>query len=895
MTRTIHRRQAQGRSDSSFESNRAAISCVAVVLLVASAPAFGQGASFEGLGFLPSASPYSQATGISDDGTVVVGESNGLAFRWDLVNGMQALGTLGPLPGGALTSTAFGVSGNGAVIVGVSSSPLGLQAFRWDAVNGMQGLGDLPGGNFFSVATSASADGSIFVGASAYKFSTRTDPGESQAFQWDPVNGMQGLGDLPGNYIAGFPRDVSGDGTVIVGVASYPSGTLTLSEAFLWDTATGLKLGLGFLPLGFASDAWAVSADGTVAVGYANGSGLLEAVRWDLASGLIEPLVPGGTGGTAFAISADGSTIVGRAFVADAPFDPSSAGSGAFIWDAVYGARNLKRVLQDDFGLDLSRWTLVRAAGVSADGKVIVGDGIRDGGFFEAWRAVLGSSDNRAPELTCPEPVVAECTQTGGADVALSAWVFDADGDALEVLWHIEYPDGSVAEVPQTATFGATPVPQEVTLTRFFPDGTSHVSLAVSDGTVVAECPAPISVMVRDTTAPIVAAIIDRIEVGTDPGKCSAVLDFDSADSPYRPIFSDICSPTITASHDAPEEFPVGTTIVTWTVSDDSGNTATFTQTVVVVDDEPPEVVPPPDLVIGHDGGSCVATGVSLGTLQATDNCGVVDVFNDAPPFFPLGDTEVTWYARDAAGNVGAAIQVVTVTNAAPIANAGPDRIVECTSPAGASVTLDGTATSDPDPGDVLTYYWSASDAQGNAIEFDDAASPTPTAAFPFGATTVTLMVTDQCGASDSADVIVAIEDHEAPAIEAIVTDPKLLEVPNHKIIPVGVRMLARDTCELPQLLNVTCVARSNEPDDTSGNGNFSGDVNGQDGYTNAVPVVMAFNSDTGYWEGVVWLRSERMGTGDGRKYSLICTAIDTFGNESTATACVLVPHDRRK
>ncbi|MDX1428055.1 MAG: HYR domain-containing protein, partial [Salegentibacter mishustinae] len=41
-------------------------------------------------------------------------------------------------------------------------------------------------------------------------------------------------------------------------------------------------------------------------------------------------------------------------------------------------------------------------------------------------------------------------------------------------------------------------------------------------------------------------------------------------------------------TNDAPTEFPVGSTTVTWTVTDDSGNTATDTQLVNITDSENP-------------------------------------------------------------------------------------------------------------------------------------------------------------------------------------------------------------------------------------------------------------------------------------------------------------------
>jgi len=53
---------------------------------------------------------------------------------------------LGDLPGSFISSRAEGVSGDGSVVVGYSDGVNGTEAFRWDSVGGMVGLGDLPGG-----------------------------------------------------------------------------------------------------------------------------------------------------------------------------------------------------------------------------------------------------------------------------------------------------------------------------------------------------------------------------------------------------------------------------------------------------------------------------------------------------------------------------------------------------------------------------------------------------------------------------------------------------------------------------------------------------------------------------------------------------------------------------
>jgi hypothetical protein len=96
--------------------------------------------------------------------------------------------------------------------------------------------------------------------------------------------------------------------------------------------------------------------------------------------------------------------------------------------------------------------------------------------------------------------------------------------------------------------------------------------------------------------------------------------------------------------------------------------------------------------------------------------------------------------------------------NRPPTADAGPDQTVECTSPTTTAVQLDGTGSSDPD-GDPLTYSWSAA-----GVVFDDATSATPTGAFPFGTTVVTLTVFDGIE-EDSDTVSITVEDTTPPVI----------------------------------------------------------------------------------------------------------------------------------
>ncbi len=94
---------------------------------------------------------------------------------------------------------------------------------------------------------------------------------------------FQGLGDLPGGLFRSEANAISADGTVVVGFGSSASG----GRAVLWTLADGI-ISLGDLPGGNSSSvANGVSADGTVVVGASSSTSGTEAFRWTLAEGMI--------------------------------------------------------------------------------------------------------------------------------------------------------------------------------------------------------------------------------------------------------------------------------------------------------------------------------------------------------------------------------------------------------------------------------------------------------------------------------------------------------------------------------------------------------------------------------------------------------------------------------
>jgi len=115
----------------------------------------------------------------------------------------------------------------------------------------------------------------------------------------------------------------------------------------------------------------------------------------------------------------------------------------------------------------------------------------------------------------------------------------------------------------------------------------------------------------------------------------------------------------ISVTSDSPDTFPLGETVITWTATDSSGNSATATQTVTVVDTTAPELTVPENVVV--DSFS-LENLVEIGDADALDLVDVSPIItNDAPEIFPLGDTTVTWNVADNFGNSNSFQQIVSV------------------------------------------------------------------------------------------------------------------------------------------------------------------------------------------------------------------------------------------
>ena len=109
--------------------------------------------------------------------------------------------------------------------------------------------------------------------------------------------------------------------------------------------------------------------------------------------------------------------------------------------------------------------------------------------------------------------------------------------------------------------------------------------------------------------------------------------------------------------NNAPSVFPLGDTIVTWTVTDDSSNTATDTQVVTVQDTTRPSITAPSTFSVLVNAPKSTLTGTTSDIVDSNPT-----LTNNAPSVFPPGTTKVTWTSTDASGNTAQAITMVTAT-----------------------------------------------------------------------------------------------------------------------------------------------------------------------------------------------------------------------------------------
>lgn len=289
-----------------------------------------------------------------------------------------------------------------------------------------------------------------------------------------------------------------------------------------------------------------------------------------------------------------------------------------------------------------------------------------------------------------------------------------------------------------------------------FPIGNTTVTYTATDayGNTISSA---FTVTVNDTEKPVINGLPANITVSNDAGVCGANVNWAVVTA------SDNCAgATIVSSHASGQQFPIGTTTVTYTATDAAGNSSTASFTVTVNDTEKPVIHGlPANITVSNDAGVCGAN-VSWTAATATDNCAGVSIVSSYAPGhqFPVGTTTVTYTATDAAGNTASGSFIVTVNDTEKPVIAGMPSNAAVSNDAGicgAKVIWTAPSAADNCPGVVLT------------------STHQPGFVFPVGTTTVTYTATDAYGNTTSASFTVTVADTEKPTITA----PAAIQVSN--------------------------------------------------------------------------------------------------------------------
>ena len=334
--------------------------------------------------------------------------------------------------------------------------------------------------------------------------------------------------------------------------------------------------------------------------------------------------------------------------------------------------------------------------------------------------------------VTCKAEDSAGNTASASFDVTLNRFI------PLEIA----APDDLILEAVGELTpvnLGTATITKAATVTNdapdLFPLGNTTVTWTAQDDRDTANDTQIITI--QDTTDPVI----------TPPGnvmhEATSILSMIKLGVATA---TDTVDPMPTITSDAPASFPIGTTRITYTATDDSGNSATATQEITINDAEPMLILPF-DVIAEATG---VLTRVDIGTAAVTDNIDEITATNNATDSFPLGETIVAWTAKDSSGNTVTAVQKITVQDTTNPYFDAPE-----------SYNVFAEATG------IFTSV------EINTVTVHDIADPDVTVtndapdSFPTGATFVTWTARDSSGNTAQYNQVVVVSDRTSPTITA--------------------------------------------------------------------------------------------------------------------------------
>ncbi|MBK7939748.1 MAG: HYR domain-containing protein [Lewinellaceae bacterium] len=373
-------------------------------------------------------------------------------------------------------------------------------------------------------------------------------------------------------------------------------------------------------------------------------------------------------------------------------------------------------------------------------------------------------TDNEPPVARCQGPVIDIVLDGDGLAQLTVADVNNDSWDNCGPLSRTEISRGGA--FGQWVYFSCADI--------FINNGIIDVILEVEDQhNNVSQCTTQVAVY--DLESPVITCP-NGIETTTDPGVCTAVvngiaLQYVHDNCPVT-ITYEITGATIkSGTGDASGSvFNKGVSVVTYTVVDESGNSAVCSFDVEVYDEENPiiDCTNIVNIVRSNNTDECSYTvvGTEFDPSFFSDNCPGATIsnnYNNSPSLagaeFPVGLTIVIWTVTDASGNTVTCSSKVTVndtqlpTITCPTANATQfvNDVDQCS-----KTILDGSldpAFADNCPDATITHNY--------------VTAPNPWtlagANFPVGSTTVIWTVKDKAGNTASCSITVVVTDTQVP------------------------------------------------------------------------------------------------------------------------------------
>ncbi|MEW5802234.1 MAG: HYR domain-containing protein [bacterium] len=306
--------------------------------------------------------------------------------------------------------------------------------------------------------------------------------------------------------------------------------------------------------------------------------------------------------------------------------------NGATAVDAIDGTVSITNDAPASFGLGATSvtFTAMDSAGNSA-----------------TCTATVNVVDTTRPDINCPAGITVEAVGPNGvssSDAAIQAFLNNATASDI-----VDVSVSVTNNAPAQFGIGNTEVFFAATDTAFNTNSCSAIVSVVDTQGPAIICPVGITVEAEGPSG-----------VSVNNSEVQAFLNSATA--------NDAVSGLASVTNNAPDLFGLGgDTDVTFSAVDSTGNPSTCIATVSVVDLTAPTINCPANITVetySADGVLASDAKIQAFLKGATANdtvSGSVDVTNNAPAKFGLGDTVVSFSCMDASGNPASCVATITV------------------------------------------------------------------------------------------------------------------------------------------------------------------------------------------------------------------------------------------